>query len=134
MHLSPFLRTVLKLDAASCLAMAAVILPFASTLAEPLGLSAPFLSASAGSLVLVGLFILAVGLRTTAPAAMIALVIAGNLAWSAASMLVVVGSPTITGLGQVLVTIQAAAVIALAVLEWHGLRGSRDMSATRATA
>src|SRR5687767_2382030 len=51
MILSNFLRTVLKLDAASCLGMAALVLPTAAALEAPLGVDAAILTAAAASLV-----------------------------------------------------------------------------------
>ena len=85
MQLSKFLRTVLKLDALSCLAMAALALPAAGMLREPLGIDPAVLTPAAASLIPIGLFIGWLGTRREAPAALVWLVIAGNLGWSAAS-------------------------------------------------
>lgn len=125
MQLSNFLRTVLKLDAASCLGMAAIVLPFAAGLQSPLGIAAPILQAAAASLIPIGLFILWLGSRREAPAVLAVLVIAGNLAWTAASLLAAGSLPGITTLGQAAVAGQGIAVLALAVAEWAGLRSAQ---------
>ena len=127
MQLSNFLRTVLKLDAASCLGMAAAVLPFAASLQAPLGIDARILQGAAASLVPIGLFILWLGSRREAPAALVVLVIVGNLGWTAASLAAAGGLTGITPLGQTAVAGQAIAVLALALAEWAGLRSSQKM-------
>ena len=47
MKLATFLRTVLKLDAASCLAMAAIVIPLSGMLSQPLGIEAAALGGAA---------------------------------------------------------------------------------------
>ncbi len=121
---SNFLRAVLKLDAASCLGMAALVLPFAGSLAPVLGLDAAALSAAAASLIPIGLFILWAGTRREAPAAIVYLIILGNLGWTAASLATAFGLPGITGLGTMLIAGQGVAVLVLALLEWRGVRQS----------
>ena len=69
MQLSNFLRTILKLDAASCLGMAALTLPAAGALQLPLGIGSSLLQAAAAALVPIGLFMLWLGSRREAPAA-----------------------------------------------------------------
>lgn len=125
MQLSNFLRTVLKLDAASCLGMAAAVLPFAADLQEPLGIEAPVLQSAAASLIPIGLFILWLGSRREAPTGFVVLVIAGNLGWAAASLVAAGSLAGITPLGQAAVAGQALAVLALALIEWAGLRSSQ---------
>ena len=86
MQLSNFLRTILKLDAASCLGMAALTLPAAGALQFPLGIGSSLLQAAAAALVPIGLFMLWLGSRREAPAAYVWLVILGNLGWTIASL------------------------------------------------
>ena len=129
MQLSNFLRTILKLDAASCLGMAALTLPAAGALQLPLGIGAGLLQAAAASLVPIGLFILWLGTRREAPAAFVWLVILGNLGWTAASMLAAASLPGISTVGQLAVTAQALAVLVLALAEWAGLRPSQAATA-----
>jgi hypothetical protein len=124
MQLSNFLRTVLKLDAASCLAIAAIVLPMAGMLEAPLGVDAGALSAAAASLIPIGLFVLWLGTRREAPALLVGVVIAGNGGWAAASFGAAGSVPAITMLGQAVVAGQGLAVLVLAIAEWAGLRSS----------
>jgi hypothetical protein len=124
MELSKFLRTVLKLDAASCLGMAALVIPASAALQEPLGIEAGVLAAAAASLIPIGLFILWLGTRREVPALLVGLVIAGNLGWTAASLAAAGSLPGITMLGQAAVAGQGLVVLALALAEWAGLRSS----------
>ena len=124
MQLSNFLRTVLKLDAATCLGMAALVLPLAPGLEPVLGIDALFARSAAASLIPIGLFMLWVGTRRETNAAFVWLIILGNLAWTAGSLLVAAELPGITEVGQALVIAQGLGVLGLAVAEWAGLRGS----------
>ena len=124
MQLSNFLRTILKLDAASCLGMAALVIPTAAALEAPFGIEASALTAAAASLIPIGLFILWLGTRREAPALLVWLVIAGNLGWTAASLAAAGSLPGITPLGQAAVAGQGLAVLVLALAEWVGLRQS----------
>lgn len=125
MQLSIFLRTLLKLDSASCLGMAALVLPAAGALQLPLGIDAALLRAAAAPLVPIGLYILWLGTRREAAPALVWLVIMGNVGWAAASLFAAASFPGISTLGQLAVTGQGLAVLALAMLEWAGLRQSR---------
>ena len=127
---SNFLRTVLKLDAASCLGMAALVLPTVRSLAPVMGMDAAALSAAAASLIPIGVFILWAGTRREAPAAIVYLIILGNLGWTAASLATAFGVPGITALGALLIAGQGLAVLALALLEWRGVRQSIGSAAT----
>ena len=124
MQLSNFLRTILKLDAASCLGMAALVIPSAAALEAPFGVASGVVAASAASLIPIGLFILWLGTRREAPPALVWLVIAGNLGWSAASLAAAGSLHGITALGQAAVGGQGLAVLVLALAEWAGLRQS----------
>jgi hypothetical protein len=124
MHISPFLRSILKLDAATCLAMAALLAPGASTLSPLLGIPSAILAGAGLSLVPIGLFMLWLGTRDRAPAIFAHLVIAGNLAWTCASFILVAALQSITAAGTTLVIAQALAVAVFALLEWRGLRQS----------
>ena len=126
MQLSKFLRTVLKLDAASCLGMASIVLPMSGMLADPLGIDAVELAAAAASLIPIGLFMLWLGTRRDAPAALVGLVIAGNIGWAVASFAAAGSLPAISLLGQAVVAGQGLAVLVLAIAEWAGLRSSLE--------
>ena len=130
MQLSKFLRTVLKLDSASCLGTAALVLPAAAALQQPLGIEAGPLRAAAASLVPIGLYMLWLGTRREAHPAFVWLVILGNIGWAAASLLVAASLAGITPLGQLAVAGQGLAVLALGIAEWAGLRGSSMQAAS----
>jgi hypothetical protein len=132
MQLSNVLRTILKLDAASCLGMAALVLPVVGSLQEPLGLQSFMLVAAAISLVPIGLFILWLGIRREAPAILVWLVIFGNFGWATASLAAAAGLPGITQLGQAAVAGQGLAVLMLALAEWVALRGSMGVAQKQA--
>jgi hypothetical protein len=125
MRFSNFLRTLLKLDSASCLGMAALVLPTAGALQASLGIDAALLRAAAAPLIPLGLFILWLGLRREAAPALVWLVIMGNIGWAAATLITAANLPGISPVGQLAVTGQGLAVLALAMLEWAGLRQSR---------
>lgn len=125
MQLSKFLQTVLKLDAASCLGTAALVLPGAAALQTPLGIDAAILQAAAAPLIPIGIFMLWLGMRREAAPAFVWLVILGNIGWTAASLVAAADLPGISPLGQFVVAGQGLAVLGLAMLEWTGLRQSR---------
>ena len=122
MQLSNFLRIILKIDAASCLGMAALILPLAGGLQGALGVPLNMLISAAISLIPIGLFILWLGFRRAAAPALLWLVILGNIGWAAGSLLVAAELPGITPLGRNMVAGQGMAVLLLAAAEWVGLR------------
>jgi hypothetical protein len=122
MQLSNFLRIVLKLDAASCLGIAALVLPTAAGLQDHLGIEQAALSGAAASLIPTGLFMLWLGSRREAPVALVWLAIIGNAGWAAGSLFAAAGMPGITSLGQAAVAGQGLAVAGLAFAEWTGLR------------
>lgn len=121
MQLSNFLRTILKLDAASCIGMAALTLPLAGGLQGTLGVPSTMLVSAAISLIPIGLFILWLGSRRETAPALVWLVILGNVGWAAGSLLTAMELPGITVLGRTVVAAQGVAVMLLAVAEWVGL-------------
>lgn len=129
MRLSSFLRTVLKLDAASCLLMAALLFGASGSLSPMLGLPQAMLAESGILLAIVGAFILWLGTRKRAPHALVGLVVFGNLGWVASSIISLVVVPEVTTLGVAAILAQAAAVLAFAALEWRGLRESAVVAA-----
>ena len=124
MQLSTYLRTVLKIDSASCLAMAAILIPAAAMLEGPTGITAAILRGAGLALVPLGVFILWLGTRREAPAALVWLVIVGNVGWTLASFALASGLQQITPAGQALVIGQALTVLMLAFLEWRGVRSA----------
>lgn len=124
MQLSKFLRTVLKLDSATCLGTAALILPAAGAFQVPLGIEALLLQTAAVPLIPIGLYMLWLALRREAAPGLVWLVILGNIGWAAGSLYAAASLPGISSLGQLAVAGQGVGVLALAALEWAGLRAS----------
>jgi len=122
-----FLRRVLFVDAATCIAMALFLVLLAQPLSPLLGLPGALLEAAGASLFPIGGFIAwaAASGRATW------LVIVGNAAWVAASAVLLLGgwfSPTLLGYGFVIV--QACIVALLAAVEYSALssRSGTDAS------
>ncbi len=129
MQLSTFLRRVLMLDAASCLAMGLVLVLGGSELVHLSGIDAAIVRGAGLGLLPVGLFMLWLGSRQYAWAGFVYLVIAGNLLWTVESLVLVFTTRGITPLGAAFVLGQAGAVAVLTVLEWMGARSSRAAAA-----
>ena len=121
-----FLRRILALDALSCagmgLAMGLAAVPLAPLFGLPEGLVR-----SAGLLLLpLAAFIGWLASRPSPPRLLVWVVIVGNLGWTAESFaLIGQHDTTITALGTAFVAVQALAVLALAGLEYAGLRRTR---------
>ena len=128
MQLSGFLKRVLILDSASCLGMGAILAAGAGALSPLLGLPEPLLAGAGYLLIPLGLLSLWLGTRTAAHPALVWLVIAGNAGWTIESLIVAFTAAGITGLGSLFVAGQAAAVLALALLEYAGLQRSRAIA------
>jgi hypothetical protein len=122
---SPFLRRAIQADAIFSGA-SAVLLTFGA------GELAPWLNLPEALLRETGLFLIAyaalvgwLGTRQTMPKALVGIVIAGNAAWTLASIaLLFSGAVTPNLPGEAFVAIQAIAVGALAELQYIGLRRS----------
>jgi hypothetical protein len=117
----PGLRTVLALDAASCLAMAALLLALPATLSGWFGLPQALLFWAGLLLLPSAALMIGLAAMRRPHAGLTRLVILGNVAWVIASLAVpIVLSPS--GLGLAFVLVQAAAVLALLLLEQRALR------------
>jgi hypothetical protein len=117
-----FLRTVLLVDAATCVATGLLMALGADILAQFTAIPVPLLRYAGVSLFPVAAFIALVGMYRFGPPA-VWIVIAGNALWVAGSLLLLVDSlisPNV--LGYVFVGAQAVAVAVLAELEYFGLR------------
>jgi hypothetical protein len=124
-HPSPFLRRAIVADA---------IFSGASAILLTLGAGelAPWLSLPEALLRETGLFLIAyaalvgwLGMRRAMPKPLVVIVIAGNAAWTLASIaLLVSGWVNPNLLGEILVAMQAIAVGAFAELQYIGLRKS----------
>jgi hypothetical protein len=120
---SRFLRRVLLVDAATCVATGALLALDAALLSRLLGLPQALLFYAGASLFPCAALMLWVALREPLSRAGAWIVVAGNAAWVAASVaLLFAAAPT--GLGSAFVIAQALAVALLAELEFIGLRKS----------
>lgn len=135
-HPSRSLRTALAVDAASGAATAALQLALPRALADTLGL--PMALLLEAGLFLAGLAVLLAVLARSARVAapLVWAIVIGNMAWSAACVLLwATGVVAPTALGVAFLLGQAAVVMMLAVWEAFGLKASRPVaSAAIATA
>ena len=130
-HPSPFLRRAIQADAIFS-GVSAVLLTFGA------GELAPLLNLPEALLRETGLFLVAyaalvgwLGTRPTMPRALVAIVIAGNAAWTLASIVLLFsGAATPNLLGEAAIVMQAIVVGALAELQFIGLRRSGGTLAT----
>jgi hypothetical protein len=114
-----FLRTILLVDAATCVATGVLMTLGADVLAEFTAVPAPLLRYAGLSLFPVAAFIALVGTRASLAPPAVFIVIAGNALWVASSVLLLLGgliAPNV--LGYVFIGGQAAAVAVLAELEY----------------
>ena len=118
-----FMRNVLRVDALSCVACGLLQMAFPAQLAELLRLP-PALLAYTGEFLLVYAAVVAfVSTRKPIPRNVVWLLVAGNLGWAAACVLLLLsGSVQPTVLGMVYVSMQALTVAVLAELQYFGLR------------
>ena len=119
---SRLLKSALLFDAAGSGAIAALHLALPDTLHDALGLPPTLLTAT--GLFLAGyVLVLVVLARSSAVwSALVWLVVAGNVGWAAASVvLMVTEAVPATPLGATYIAAQAAAVMLFAGLEWRGL-------------
>lgn len=118
-----FMRNVLRVDALSCVACGLLQMAFPVQLAELLRLP-PALLAYTGEFLLVYAAVVAfVSTRKPIPRNVVWLLVAGNLGWAAACVLLLVsGSVQPTLLGMAYVSMQALTVAVLAELQYFGLR------------
>ena len=123
---SPFLRTVIALDAAVCGLGGAVFAFDAGLLEGPLGLS-PSLMQPVGGFLLVYAGLLAwLATRPALPRAGVWALVAFNLIWAAESVaLVALGFAQPTTLGLAAILGQAAGEAVVADLQWLALRRHR---------
>ena len=121
-----FLSRVLLLDAASCLACAALQLGAPSILPALTGLPAVLLLESGIFLLLYGAALVWLARRTPIPALAVRLLVAGNLGWALACVALMIG-PWVqpSAWGQAYLALQAATVVVMAELQWFGLRRQR---------
>jgi hypothetical protein len=124
-HPSVFLRRAILADAIFSGASALLLTFGAGALASWLSLPEALLRESGLFLVAYAALVGWLGTRPSMPKALVVIVIAGNAAWTIASIaLLFSGAVTPNLLGEAFVAIQAIAVGALAELQFTGLRRS----------
>ena len=121
MNIPLFLKRVLLMDAASCLAMGALLLVASGALSGMFGIDGRVLQLAGAILVPTGLFIAWTALRVPIAPVLVALIIIGNILWVAESFVVLGQTPGATAIGQAFVIAQAVAVAGLAALETLGI-------------
>jgi hypothetical protein len=126
MNSPTLLRRVLALDSASCALIGLLLCLGAAPLAGEFGLGERLLFGAGVLLLPLAAFIAWLAARPTPPAALVWLVIVGNVAWSVESFLLISAEGArITALGTAFVAGQALAVLAITALEYAGLRRLR---------
>ncbi|HEX8262292.1 MAG TPA: hypothetical protein VF547_05400 [Allosphingosinicella sp.] len=121
-----FLRRILALDSASCALLGALLVLDGAALSPLFGLGERLLFGAGLLLLPLAVFIGWLASRTAPPSLLVWLVIVGNLAWTAESLLLIATeSGRITAPGTAFVAAQAAAVLVVALLEYAGLRRMR---------
>ena len=124
-----FLKRILLLDAASCLAMGLMLLIGAGYLTQLFAIDRTVLILAGAILVPTGLFMGWVASRVPAAPALVALIIVGNILWVAKSFALLGQTPGATAIGSAFVIAQAVAVGVLALLETVGLLRLRRRNA-----
>jgi hypothetical protein len=129
MNSPAFLRRVLALDSASCALIGLSLCLGGAPLSGLFGLGERLLLGAGLLLLPLAAFIGWLASRP-APSPLVWLVIAGNVAWTAESFLLIeTEAARITALGTAFVAVQAVAVLGLALLEYVGLRRLRATAA-----
>ena len=125
-HPSLFLRRAILADAIFSGASAVLLTLGAGPLAPLLNLPEPLLRETGLFLIAYAALVGWLGTRQAMPKPLVIIVIAGNAAWTLASIaLLFSGAVTPNPLGEAFVTAQAIVVGALAELQYVGLRRSR---------
>ena len=117
-----FLRAVLAIDAATCLATGALMAFAGTPLGELTALPSGLLTPAGLSLFPIAAFLAWLAWQARPPGWGVWLAILGNLGWVAGSLALLLGVLAPNGLGVGFVLAQAAAVAVLAGLEWAGLQ------------
>ena len=118
-----FLRNVLLADSASCLATGALQVVFTDALSQWLSLPASLLLETGVFLLAYAAAVASIALRNPIPRPVVWLLVVGNLGWALGCAALLAGgfvAPSSMGVAWVLA--QAAVVVALAELQWAGLR------------
>jgi hypothetical protein len=127
---SPLLKTALAADAAVSGAAAVLQLAAADWLVGTLMLPRPLLVETGAFLVAYTILLVVLARSARLPAAVVATIVLGNVAWAVACVaLVAAGAFPLTGLGVAFLIVQALAVLVFAALEYAGLKRSEPLAA-----
>jgi hypothetical protein len=118
-----FLRNVLRLDALSCLACGLLQVAFPAAMAELLRLPEALLAYTGEFLLAYAAGVAVISTLKPVPRPLVWALVAGNLAWAAGCVLLLVsGAVSPSMLGVAYVALQALTVAVLAELQFFGLR------------
>lgn len=118
-----FLRNVLRVDALSCIACGALQVAFPAAMARLLNLPEGLIAYTGEFLLVYAAVVAFVSTRNPLPRAIVWALVAGNLGWALACVLLLAGgsvSPSAAGVAYVVM--QALTVAVLAELQYFGLR------------
>ena len=125
-----FLRAVVWFDASTGVLLGALHLLLTAPLAEWLGLPAGLLQVTGVMLLGYAALAIAIARSEPMPRGWLWVLIGGNLAWAAASLVLLLGSTlTPTLLGQAYLLVHVVSVALLAELQWWGVRRLRVWAA-----
>ena len=126
---SRLLKSALLFDAAGSGAIAVLHLTVPGPLHEALGLPPALLTGTGLFLAVYAMALVVLARSSALWSALVRVVIAGNLGWVAASLLLpLTDAVAVTPLGELYIGAQAAAVLLFAGLEWRGLARSLPVS------
>ncbi len=120
---NPPVQTVLAIDALTCLGAGVLMLTAANPIAALTGLPANLLTIAGIALLPVAALFFGMSRAQSVPAPLLWVAVLGNAGWIAASLAVLAIVPA-NGLGVAFVLVQAAAVLALTLLEARSLGGA----------
>lgn len=124
-HDGRMLSRVLTFDALTCAAMGVALLAGADAVGGLLGLSAALLRGAGAVLLPFAALLAWTARQDRPPAPIVHAIVAGNLLWVAASVLLAFGAASLTTLGTAFLLAQAAVVLVIADLEFVGARRLR---------
>lgn len=118
-----FLRNVLRVDALSCIACGALQVAFPVAMARLLNLPEGLIAYTGEFLLVYAAIVAFVSTRNPLPRPIVWAVVAGNIGWALACVLLLAsGSVSPSMLGVAYVVVQALTVAVLAELQYFGLR------------
>jgi hypothetical protein len=125
-----FLRNVLRVDAFSCVACGALQVVFPAAMARLLNLPEALIAYTGEFLLAYAVAVVFVSTRKPLPHTAVWMLVAGNLGWALACVLLLLGGRVAPfALGVAYVLVQAFTVAVLAELQYFGLRRAALQSA-----